>query len=138
MITSRDVSAGRRKRSFCFDEDARTRLLALQAGEERRGRARAALAVEFVVDERDGEVRFLADGLLAGGDRIQARRQRAQCLHERLCIPLAGVTLQHVDDLQVLQRAAQVGLVAGLQHVGEPRVLRALGLLRAGTGASGA
>ena len=43
--------------------------------------------------------------------------------------PIAWVTLQHVDDLQVFQRATQVSFVARQQHVGKPRVLRSLGLL---------
>ncbi len=130
MITSRDVSAGRRKRSLCSMNTRARACSPCRLGEVSRGGAQAALAVEFVVDERHREVRFLADGLLARGDRIQARRQRPQGLHESLRFPVAGVPLQHVDELQVLERAAQRRFVSRLQHLGQARVAGALGLLR--------
>ena len=89
-----------------------------RAGELRLLLIAVALAVAAL-----SAVGFFADRLLARRDRVEPRRQRAQCLHERLRIPCAGMALQHVDDLQVLQRTAQVGLATGLQHVGKSRIL---------------
>ena len=50
----------------------------LARGEEMRAGAPADVALVGIFDMGDGEVRFVADDLAAGGDGIQARLQRAQ------------------------------------------------------------
>ena len=104
MITSRERVRRQAEALVRLDEHPRVASSPVRLGEVRRGRAVAALAVEFVVDDRHGQVRLVADRFLARRDRIEARRERTQRLHEVLRRPLArAMTLQHVDDLQVLR-----------------------------------
>ncbi len=63
----------------------KTRAVALvprQRGQVPGGGAEPSLAVELVVDDRDREMRLVADRLAARGDRVQPRRERPQRLHE--------------------------------------------------------
>ena len=60
----------------------------------RRRGAKPALAVALVVDDRDRQMRLVADGFAAGSDRVQSRRERTQRLHERGRVPSRRVPAQ--------------------------------------------
>ena len=94
-----------------------------------RGGAEPPLAVELVVDDGDRQVRLLAHGLAARGDRVQPRREWPQGLNEPTGVPARRVPAQQVGELQILEHAAELLAVRGVQHRGERRHARALRML---------
>src|SRR5262245_12391117 len=99
-----------------LDENPAARVIAFEAREVRGRRTETTLSIELVVYDRDRHVNLVADRLAARRDRVEPRCQRTQRLDERVRIPRAGMTPKDIDDLQVLERSAQVVLVSGLEH----------------------
>lgn len=88
----------------------------LAGGEEMRGRAPAGRVASGVLDMGNGEVRFVADGLAARCDRIQARLQRTQGLDQRFGGPCARMVVQQVDDLRIGHQRGQCLALVGREQ----------------------
>ena len=81
-----------------FDKYANFALFFHAVREEAGGTTGTGAAFHVVTHHTNGDVYFVLDFLLRGGDGIQTRRQRAQQINQRFGVQLRRREAHHVDN----------------------------------------